>query len=91
MSFLVFQCWKQYICGCYPLCPNKLVYPEIFLSEYLYSTTQQVFKKLRYFCKNPRHVRTHKVTVRLERFTWDKLKDSFHELLSSAEQDTNKT
>ena len=26
-----------------------------------------------------------------KRFTWDKLKDSFHELLSSTEQDTNKT
>ena len=36
----------------------------LFLAEYLYSTPQQLAKKLRYFCKNPRHVRTHKVMVR---------------------------
>ncbi|XP_078377425.1 tRNA-queuosine alpha-mannosyltransferase-like isoform X2 [Oculina patagonica] len=76
--------------GCYPLCPNKLVYPEIFPSEYLYSTPQQLSKKLRYFCKNPRHVRTHQVTVDWKRFTWDALKESFYELLSPAE-DTSKT
>ena len=37
----------------------------LFLAEYLYSTPQQLAKKLRYFCKNPRHVRTHKVMVRI--------------------------
>jgi len=37
----------------------------LFLAEYLYSTPQQLAKKLRYFCKNPRHVRTHKAMVRL--------------------------
>ena len=36
----------------------------LFLAEYLYSTPQQLAKKLRYFCKNPRHARTHKVMVR---------------------------
>jgi len=76
--------------GCYPLCPNKLVYPEIFPSEYLYSTPQQLSKKLRYFCKNPRRVRTHEVTVDWTRFTWGTLKDSFYELLSPTEE-ANKT
>ena len=37
----------------------------LLLDEYLYSTPQQLAKKLRYFCKNPRHVRTHKVMVRI--------------------------
>nr|XP_058958911.1 glycosyltransferase-like domain-containing protein 1 [Pocillopora verrucosa] len=75
--------------GCYPLCPNKLVYPEIFPSEYLYSTPQQLSKKLRYFCRNPRHVRSHKVAVDCERFTWGKLKDSFCDLLSPVDQHVN--
>ncbi|XP_073236068.1 tRNA-queuosine alpha-mannosyltransferase-like isoform X4 [Porites lutea] len=75
--------------GCYPLCPNKLVYPEIFPVEYLYSTPQQLAKKLRYFCKNPRHVRTHKVMVDWRQFLWEKLKDQFIELLSPADKESN--
>lgn len=75
--------------GCYPLCPSKLVYPEIFPAEYLYSTPQQLAKKLRYFCKNPRHVRTHKVMVDWRQFLWEKLKDQFIELLSPADKESN--
>lgn len=77
--------------GCYPLCPNKLVYPEIFPSQYLYSTPQQLSKKLRYFCRNPNKVRFHKVAVDYDRFTWEKVKDSFYKLLSPVDQHVNET
>jgi len=47
------------ICGCYPLVPNRLVYPEIFDSSIAgtdfacYRTNQQMYKKLKEFCLKP--------------------------------------
>lgn len=48
------------ICGCYPLVPQRLVYPEIFdcnklkcKEDVFYRTNQQMFKKLKEFCQKP--------------------------------------
>ncbi|XP_061735948.1 glycosyltransferase-like domain-containing protein 1 [Nerophis ophidion] len=70
-------------CGCYPLCPNALVYPEIFPEEYLYSTPQQLHKRLRALCKKPQVARTHLVQVDTSTFSWDFLKERYQSLLIS--------
>ncbi|KAJ6648011.1 Glycosyltransferase-like domain-containing protein 1-like, partial [Pseudolycoriella hygida] len=58
-------------CGCIPIAPNKLVYPEIYPTENLYNTSNQLIKTLYNWCRNPSLFRKQRDKF-LEDFTFER-------------------
>ncbi|XP_016996177.2 tRNA-queuosine alpha-mannosyltransferase [Drosophila takahashii] len=71
-------------CGCYPLVPNKLVYPEIYPKDNLYNTSSALIKKLYNFCRNPKVFRKHRdqffETFHFDRFAAQELLPKYLDL-----------
>ena len=57
--------------GCYPLVPRRLVYPELYPEECIYNTEQQLYKRLRNFCKRPGLLQ-NKPLIQFDRFAGPK-------------------
>lgn len=47
-------------CGCVPVAPNRLVYPEIYPKENLFNTPKQLLKMLANWCSKPALFRKHR-------------------------------
>ncbi|XP_037812937.1 glycosyltransferase-like domain-containing protein 1-like [Lucilia sericata] len=58
-------------CGCMPIAPNKLVYPELYPKENLYNTSNQLIKMLYNWCRNPLMFRKQREKF-FEYFTFDR-------------------
>nr|XP_054931748.1 glycosyltransferase-like domain-containing protein 1 isoform X1 [Dermacentor andersoni] len=67
--------------GCYPLCPNRLVYPEIYPPCCRYNTWRQLVKRLRSFCLRPEAARRMAPKLDRSRFSWESLRPCYRELL----------
>ena len=71
--------------GCYPICPNRLSYPEIYPRECLYNTTSQLNKQLRQLCKHPGLAKQKWDTIigriDLEKFSSERLKAHYCDAL----------
>jgi len=67
--------------GCYPLAPKSLVYPELYPAKHLFNTTNQLYKMLKQFCKNPASVRTSKNEIDTSSFSWSVLSHQFSALI----------
>lgn len=58
-------------CGCVPVAPNKLVYPEIYPTDNLYNTSNQLIKILYNWCRNRHHFEAERERF-FQRFDFEK-------------------
>lgn len=79
--YYVFRLEAAYL-GCFPLVPNKLVYPEIYPKECVYDTEEELFKILSYYCDNPLAVLEQRKNLKLDfdLYSTEKLLPKYMEL-----------
>lgn len=69
LRFTVYRLEAVY-CGCVPLAPNRLVYPELYPKKYLYNTASQLVKILYNWCRNLTVFKKHRETF-FESFSFE--------------------
>lgn len=69
--------------GCWPLCPRRLVYPELLQPDQLYSNSDQLLRRLKKLCRRPQLVRAAAGKVREQalRFSWSELQQQYRNIL----------
>ncbi|XP_035796125.1 glycosyltransferase-like domain-containing protein 1-like isoform X2 [Anopheles albimanus] len=74
-------------CGCVPLAPNRLVYPELYPKDKLYNTTEQLVKQLYNWCRNrplfEKHRQAFFDSFAMDPYSADHLVPVFVKLLNS--------
>lgn len=84
-EFLGLSMLEAAFAGCFPLCPKRLSYPEIFPKECLYATDRQLVKQLKFFMRHPKvfDEKRNNSSIRsaLEKFAWNSLKLDWEQLL----------
>lgn len=70
-------------CGCYPIAPNRLVYPEIYPMECLYSDLTDLYVMLTNFCIRPELVAAAKRRLKIDfaKYSSEKFIKNFSNLL----------
>lgn len=72
-------------CGCFPLVPKKLVYPEIYPPKCQYTTQENLLNQLRYFCEFPAKALEERkqLDINLNLFSSQKLLPQFTDLFDN--------
>ncbi|KAI2808903.1 Gtdc1p [Blomia tropicalis] len=73
-------------CGCYPLCPSRLVYPELFPTQYLYNTEDECVEKLVKFANSPEQIPLP-LDIAFSTIDWTYSRDAYISLFSNNEGD----
>ncbi|KAK9731932.1 protein of unknown function (DUF3524) [Popillia japonica] len=70
--------------GCFPLLPNKLVYPEIYPVQCLYDTEEELYIKLCRYCDDPAlaQLNRRELNIDFDLYSIEKLLPQYLELFS---------
>lgn len=73
-------------CGCYPLVPNRLVYPEIYPKDCLYDSSADLFNRLKAFVLEPSQATfsRKRMDIDLAKYSAERLLPEYLKILSSS-------
>ena len=81
-------------CGCYPLLPNRLTYPEILpqkaWSEHLYQDFEDLLRRLRTFLATPHQGDTDGLRRAMRRFDWPRIVGQYDRLMEDVASQGNR-
>ncbi|KAK9891391.1 hypothetical protein WA026_014632 [Henosepilachna vigintioctopunctata] len=71
-------------CGCFPLVPNDLVYPEIYPASCLYTDVKSLYAKLKSYCANPKQAIDDRNNLNMDicQYSAERLVPKFLKILS---------